>query len=490
MNEKPAANHRSESGKTRPTSQSLGAAISQSPLLWGGALTGAFYAAIPALPFGQDKLQRYFCGHPLEYALVGLFFVGLAILSRRFINLKHERAALAAGALPDVLWIGDSAENLNALEKRLDDAPPRQQDTVLLRRLRDACGYLRGSHSATGLESHLKYLSETAADRLHDSYSLLLTINWAVPIIGFLGTVIGITLAIANVTGDTSVDNVTSGLAVAFDTTAVSLSLSLVLVFVYDRIKRSEQQVLWAVDDIALQDVLPLFASSLAESDPLQQAQADAAKLLIDRTETLVREQTEFWQESVDGLRERWSETLVDQQQHLTAGLNSGVATTLNDHSAQLRNVRQDFLSAFEQAAERFTNALAADRESREEREASSQQQFEHIWQRVSDDLEAVIRSHDAHTEDVIDGLMERLKIWQAGLERNTQSIESQMERLQALTESLLKLADQEEQLVRVERQLSENLDSVRAAETFDQTLHNLTAAVHLLTARAKPKAA
>ena len=400
---------------------------------------------------------------------------------------------LRAGAHPETLWNEDQTANLTEFEQRLDDAPAHQQDTVMIKRLRDTCHYLRGPQSATGLESHLKHLSETAADRLHDSYSLLLTINWAVPILGFLGTVIGITLAIANVTPeqlDTSLNSVTGGLAVAFDTTTVAMSFSLILVFAYDWIKRSEQRVLATVDDIALQELLPLFANSTDDADPLQEAQSVAAKQLIDRTETLVREQTDFWRDSVDGLRERWSETLHDQQQHLTEGLNAQVATTLDDHSTQLQEVRQEFLTAFEQAAEKFTTALEADRQSRMDHEAKARQQFEQIWQRVSDDLNAVIRGHDAHSEDVIDGLMERIQAWQADLQRNTQSTESQLKQLHTLTETLLKLADQEQHLVRVERQLSENLESVRAAETFEQTLHNLTAAVHLLTARAKPKAA
>jgi biopolymer transport protein ExbB/TolQ len=362
-----------------------------------------------------------------------------------------------------------------------------------MRRLQDTCHYLRGSQSTSRLESHLKHLSETAAYRLHDSYSLLLTINWAVPILGFLGTVIGITLAIANVTPeqlDTSLNSVTGGLAVAFDTTTVAMSFSLILVFAYDWIKRSEQRVLSTVDDIALQELLPLFARAGDDADPLQEAQAEAAKQLIDRTETLVQEQTEFWRDSVDGLRERWSETIHHQQTHLSEALESQVAATLDDHSSQLSQTRQVFLSAFEQTAQHFATALETDRQSREERDESSRQTFEHIWQRFSDDLQAVIRSHDAHTEDVIDGLVEQIKSWQSDLERSTQSIDSQMERLQTLTETLLRLADQEQHLVRVERQLSENLESVRAAETFEQTLHNLTAAVHLLTARVNSKAA
>jgi biopolymer transport protein ExbB/TolQ len=471
--------------------ESLAAAILGSPVLWGAAMTALFYSAIPTAPIGRQALNRYFCSHPLEYALVGLFFIGLAILSRRLLKLQRERAALAVG-LPEISQAEDLRDRIDRLEQHLQETP-HHQATWLHQRLREASGYLRGTGSSSGLESHLKHLSEAAADRLHESYSLLLTINWAVPIIGFLGTVIGITLAIANVTPeqlDTSLNSVTGGLAIAFDTTTVAMSFSLVLVFAYDAIRRLEQRVLTAVDDLALRQLLPMFPQDTEQSDPLGRAQADAARTLIERTEALVEQQTRLWTDSVDGLRERWSQTLADQQQQLADGLNAGVDATLGDHAHLLQQMRQEFCRAFEQATTHFTGALEQDREFRQQQQAASAQSFEQIWTQVREDLQQLVRSHDAHTEDLVDGLTEKLDRWQTGLQQSTQTVEAQLQQLQQVTETLLKLADQEQHLVRVQGLLSENLEAVQAAETFEQTLHNLTAAVHLLTARAKPRAA
>src|SRR5690606_37924256 len=193
---------------------------------------------------------------------------------------------------------------------------------------------------------------------------------------------------------------------------------------------------------------------------------------------------------SVDGLRERWSQTLCDQQQQLAAGLHTGVGATLGDHAQLLQQMRQEFCTAFEQAAAQFSSALEQDRQSREHREATAEQNFERIWTQVRDDLQQIARSHDAHTEDLVDGLTEKLQRWESGLQQTTQSVEVQLEQLQQLTDTLLKLGEQEQHLVRVQRQLSDNLEAVHAADTFEQTLHNLNAAVHLLTARVTTRAA
>lgn len=45
-------------------------------------------------------------------------------------------------------------------------------------------------------------------------------------------------------------------------------------------------------------------------------------------------------------------------------------------------------------------------------------------------------------------------------------------------------MLQQEHELTRLQAKLTDNLQAIRAVETFEETLHSLTAAVHLLTAR------
>jgi biopolymer transport protein ExbB/TolQ len=468
-----------------------------SPILWGSGATVAFYGGIPHLASYREFAQRYFCSHPIEYAEVGMFLIGMAILTGRFLRLLSERRALRSDVLDTLTQgpasSGDLTRRLDAIDAALDALPPRRQQSVLVTRWRDVCEFVRTRHAARGLEEHLKFLSERAVDRLYDSYSLLLTINWAVPILGFLGTVVGITLAIANVTPeqlDTSLNNVTGGLAVAFDTTSVAMSFSLVLVFSYDLIKRCEQHLLAQVEQISLQQWLPLFLDDDSQADPMHAAQTAAARQLLDRTESLIIDQTSLWRDSMEGLRERWSETLDTQQQELTSQLHRGVEITLSEHAAQLRNVRESFLIAFEKAATQFDEALKFDAARRDQQDAQSQVKQEQMWKRIHAELEEVVRAHDARNEDLLDSLSERMTQWQSALSHSSEAVAAQLDTLTEYTRQLNKLAQQQEQLAQVERQLSDNLEAVRAAETFEQTLHNLTAAVHLLTARAKPRAA
>ena len=240
------------------------------------------------------------------------------------------------------------------LEAHLKTLPRAWRQTVLLRRISDVCRYVKGRRSADGLEEQLKYLADQSYDRAHESFGLVRTINWAVPIIGFLGTVVGITLAIANVTPDqldTSLNAVTGGLAVAFDTTALSLSLTLVLVFFYFVVERSEQQILSRVEDFGSRRLACLFpVSSGGSNGTLADAQHQAARQLLEKTEAVITWQTELWKDSLESLRTRWTETLADQQGQLSDSLQEGMAQTLADHSQQLAELRGGLVEAFKRS--------------------------------------------------------------------------------------------------------------------------------------------
>src|SRR4029079_16406326 len=130
---------------------------------------------------------------------------------------------------------GQSIAQTDQLLARLGHQPHSLQDTYLIRRLREALQYVRRKNSAETLDDELRFLSDLDVSRMHASYALPRIIIWAIPILGLLGTVIGITAAVANLSPDsleTTLPYVTAGLGVAFDHTALSLGLSMGLMFV------------------------------------------------------------------------------------------------------------------------------------------------------------------------------------------------------------------------------------------------------------------
>jgi biopolymer transport protein ExbB/TolQ len=446
------------------------AAVGMSPLLWGGALTVGFYQLIPHMPTNRELLVRYFCGHPLEYAIAGLFFMGLAILALKYLKLGSEKSSLQAEDLTEanLTRAGDAEQMADQLDAHLKTLPDAWRESYLVRRIADACAYVRGRQSSEGLEEHLKYLADQSFDRAEDSLGLVRTINWAVPIVGFLGTVMGITLAIANVAGSpeqlsTSMSAVTSGLAVAFDTTALSLSLSLVLVFFQFVVSRSEKQVLTHVEDFACRRLVFLFpvAAESGSTGSIADLQNHAARQLLEKTEAVVQWQMDLWKDSLEALRNRWTDTLADQQDKLTLSLQEGMALTFSNHAQQLAELRDGFAAAFQQISQ-------------------------HVQQHIS----AGQAKQSQHMNELISVLAEKTTGWQNQLGQTTNAVQQQVQELKNQKDVLLKVVAGEQELVRLQDRLTENLEAVRTAEAFEETLHSLSAAVHLLTARNRPNAA
>ena len=466
-----------------------------SPLLWGGLLTFGFYRLIPHLPVQREMAERYFCRHPLEYATTALFFVGIAILGLKSIKLSREKTAIDGDPLEDLDVTGkhnelEKAENILA---RLESLPAGHHRTSLIGRIRDACLHIRGQHSAERLEDHLKYLAELAAERLHESFALVRTITWAVPILGFLGTVIGITIAIANLRPeqlDTSLAEVTSGLAIAFDTTALALALSMFLVFGAFLVEQSEQRILAAVEKYGIRRISPLFPAISRANEPLVEVQAHAAEKILKETESLIQWQRNLWQESLESLRQRWTEALATQSQEFNESLKQGMTITLADHSQQLTDVRAEFLQAFHAVSKQFTNGQSESLKAQRSLQDEFGCRLEDFWQNVKDDVDASRSERDALANGLIQSVFEKVTAWQSQLQQSSEASNAQLQELRKQGEILLKVVAQEEQLAGLQSQLAENLETLRAAQTFEETLHSLSAAVHLLTARVKPRAA
>jgi biopolymer transport protein ExbB/TolQ len=463
------------------------AAFLASPLLWGGLLTVGFYELIPHLPVYRELAERYFCGHPLEYALAGMFFVGMSMLGVKLFKLHSERASLESCEIE----AGDEPAE-EKIRQAAIQMPRFTRQSQLAARLRDVLDYLKHRKSAAGLEEHLKYLDQLSADRLHDSYSLLQTITWAVPIVGFLGTVMGITLAIANIDPevlDNSLETVTGGLAVAFDTTALALSLSVVLVFSYFFVKRAESRILSQVEDFSLRQLLPLFPADVPAGSPLLEAQSQAAEHLISRTAELISAQTELWSSSIEGIRERWSGTLDTRQRELSAALRTGTEDTLTDHSRQLAGFRQEFVSAYQQATASLNEQLAQSQQQRREADAQLLERLAKVEDSRLTRFEKVQADSHQRNQEIFTETRSEIQQWQRQLAANTAAMTAQQQALTEQTKLLSQLMEQGTDLKSLQGQLSENLDALRAAETFEQTMHSLSAAVHLLTAHARPAA-
>ena len=149
----------------------------------------------------------------------------------------------------------------------------------MLKRILRGLEHFKARESNPEVASMMNMQSEIDAGKISGSYTLVKVFLWAIPIMGFIGTVLGISTAIAGLAGglgemggdmDRLMDqltNVTVGLGVAFDTTLVALCMSIVLSFPASSMQKAEEDLLAEVDGYCLENLLKRLSDAGGVSD-------------------------------------------------------------------------------------------------------------------------------------------------------------------------------------------------------------------------------
>jgi len=403
------------------------------PILCGKMACGAFYVLIlfPGSPLDLPIMRRYFTHHPVEYGETLLFCIGMAALLLRLVDIAVQRKRLSQSPWESVAVMQPPQPDvqLGPLQVELDNQPSRRASEYYVGRLRAAVQYVARQGSADGLNDELKYLADADATRSHARFGLFRVIVWAIPILGFLGTVIGITLALNGIdpkSPDESMLRVITGLGLKFDTTAVALSLSMVLMFVHFFVDQAETTLLAAVDCTVEREVAEYLPSAPAGGDPQAGAPQIAAmrrmaEVMVAATDRLIERQAKLWQASMEAAATRWS------------GMADASATNL-------------------------TRAL--------------DESLQHHAQRLAASEETIAAQGRGQWEKVAQGQLQHVQ----GLAAMQAAMAQQAETLHRVVEAT-------HDVEKLEDALNRNLSALAGAKNFEQTVLGLAAAIHLLTA-------
>ena len=133
---------------------------------------------------------------------------------------------------------------------------------MLFNRIERALLNLKNVGNLSDVSEMLRAQAENDESHMDSSYGLLSGIIWVIPILGFIGTVVGLSGAIggfgAVLNTDASVSSlrdglapVTSNLGIAFDTTFVALVLAMIVQMVMTCLRKQEELFLDACRDYA-----------------------------------------------------------------------------------------------------------------------------------------------------------------------------------------------------------------------------------------------
>ncbi|MEM9186611.1 MAG: MotA/TolQ/ExbB proton channel family protein, partial [Planctomycetota bacterium] len=179
---------------------------------------------------------------------------------------------------------------------------------------------------------------EADYERMSTGYSVVRVITGVVPLLGFLGTVIGITDAIAGLSInpeqlEASLGPVIAGLSSAFSTTALALALSIVLVFSKLVVERLEDSLLVETGRRCEQEMIGRFELFGSANDPHVASISRMCDQVVRATEVMAARQADLWQSTIDETNQRWQRATSSAGDQLTSALTDGLRTSLADHA-------------------------------------------------------------------------------------------------------------------------------------------------------------
>jgi DNA-directed RNA polymerase subunit RPC12/RpoP len=246
-------------------------------ILTGIVATAIFYAAMWPLAWTDGKmtyLGRLFIGTStmaqggwVPIAEVFLFFWAIGMLVEKWFKIRRQQRALLYDVLPTSLGDTITQGNLDAFIEHIRSLPKDAVGSFLVTRCVRGLEHFRVRKSAADTATMLSSQSDLDASAVDSSYTMFHVFIWAIPILGFLGTVIGVSTAVGSFTGTlenssdvgalkVALKGITGGLATAFDTTLVALAMAMILTFPVSGLQKFEGDLVGQVDEYTNENLL------------------------------------------------------------------------------------------------------------------------------------------------------------------------------------------------------------------------------------------
>ena len=176
-----------------------------------------------------------------------LAFWALAIMGYKAREILRERSLLEEELIPISEGMRILPEDTREFARQVQALPEQAQSMLLPRALLNALRRFNTTRLISDVSGSTNTIFESEAERLESELSMIRYISWAIPSIGFIGTVRGIGDALAQadkaVQGD--IAGVTQSLGVAFNSTFIALLLSIFLMFLVYQLQLLQERLVY-----------------------------------------------------------------------------------------------------------------------------------------------------------------------------------------------------------------------------------------------------
>jgi biopolymer transport protein ExbB/TolQ len=225
-----------------------------------GGLTLVFYLGL-VTPLGDSYFGQLFGARGwVPYAISYLALWCGVLLAAKYLRLRRRLGVLELDLLPRQLSSEITPDNVQGFITYLSRLPGRYSQDFLFQRIRRALNHFHARANVAETVDQLRLDAERDESIVDSGYTMLRVFIWAIPILGFIGTVLGIGASVAGFSESVSAASnldvmkdaigvVTSGLGIAFDTTLLALVMSIFIMVPTSSLQKTEEDYLALVDD-------------------------------------------------------------------------------------------------------------------------------------------------------------------------------------------------------------------------------------------------
>jgi biopolymer transport protein ExbB/TolQ len=215
---------------------------------------------------GETLANLFYKHFTVSFANTLFFFWAAAICYLKMLKLKLQRRAMLLDVLPKDLGLVINAENVGTFIDHVYGLPVKLRDSLMVNRIRKALEFFEVRQNVSEVSSLMSSQSAIDGSRIMGSYILIRAFLWAIPLLGFIGTVIGLSHAISGMSFSNvedvskiveSINSVTSGLGTAFDATLLGLIFAVFLNFPLNSLAKHEEEALNDIDAYCNEVLLP-----------------------------------------------------------------------------------------------------------------------------------------------------------------------------------------------------------------------------------------
>ena len=369
----------------------------------------------------------------IQAIVVALAALVIATTILKFLNLRSEHQTLSK------IWIADhiplehpDAHEVSYFQERLIN----DGSLVAVRCGRILKAYIKSGDRTVANEFALDdssfYLSASEA-----SYSVPRILVWAIPLLGFIGTVVGISGAVSGFSGflensgdveqiKEGIGQVTSNLGLAFDTTLLALFLSVLVMIPLVLVERYESSLLLGIDVFINDKLLPRLKkkNDQLNQEAIYESVEGAIKEYFPSPQDLIQPAHSYAEQAAQSLSTGFL-TEVSKVQNIS----SQIIAQVNEVRQSANRDRQEFLNFFaqqQQANQKLVEQIRSIVDEIRHKNISMANDLNVQTQEISQQLEKAARvlENRVGSLEVATQKMSDFQKIQLGLERSFASLE------------------------------------------------------------------